>query len=252
MTAISANWYPDPTGRAELRYWDGNAWTDHVSTLGVQGVDLVKPAPTGHVEGIGTIFTEPMLVMNPNFKMVEVNKQCVVYDQNGQQLAAVNQVDQSVLKKALLFTGDAAVLMNLEVRDPSGRLLMTLTRLRKRSRLTVIVADGQGEEIGCIVQTLAYGKVEFRLKASGQILGSIRGKSWHVWTCRIEDNTGTEIARFSKTPDDQVNATFRDPRNYNVQILRRMPEPLHSLVVASAVAMGTALDRAPSGIGGGN
>ena len=25
-----AGWYPDPTGRHELRYWDGTAWTDFV------------------------------------------------------------------------------------------------------------------------------------------------------------------------------------------------------------------------------
>ena len=34
MTA--AAWHPDPTGRHELRYWDGNQWTDHVSDQGVQ------------------------------------------------------------------------------------------------------------------------------------------------------------------------------------------------------------------------
>jgi hypothetical protein len=27
--ATPAGWYPDPTGRFELRYWDGTAWTDH-------------------------------------------------------------------------------------------------------------------------------------------------------------------------------------------------------------------------------
>lgn len=32
----SAAWHPDPTGRHELRYWDGSAWTDHVSDNGVQ------------------------------------------------------------------------------------------------------------------------------------------------------------------------------------------------------------------------
>lgn len=26
-----ANWYPDPTGQAQLRYWDGRAWTGHVA-----------------------------------------------------------------------------------------------------------------------------------------------------------------------------------------------------------------------------
>jgi hypothetical protein len=25
-------WYPDPTARSPLRYWDGNQWTDWVSS----------------------------------------------------------------------------------------------------------------------------------------------------------------------------------------------------------------------------
>ncbi|MGH2712105.1 MAG: DUF2510 domain-containing protein [Actinomycetota bacterium] len=29
--AIPADWYPDPSGEARLRYWDGAAWTDHTS-----------------------------------------------------------------------------------------------------------------------------------------------------------------------------------------------------------------------------
>jgi uncharacterized protein DUF2510 len=36
-----AGWYPDPTGQADQRYWDGNAWTDHVSRAGVQGTEPV-------------------------------------------------------------------------------------------------------------------------------------------------------------------------------------------------------------------
>lgn len=34
-------WHPDPRGRHELRYWDGMAWTSHVSTAGVQTTDPV-------------------------------------------------------------------------------------------------------------------------------------------------------------------------------------------------------------------
>jgi len=34
-----ANWYPDPSGRFELRYWNGTAWTEHVSRGGVQYTD---------------------------------------------------------------------------------------------------------------------------------------------------------------------------------------------------------------------
>lgn len=34
-----AEWYADPTGRHELRYWDGNAWTDYVFSQGTRAVD---------------------------------------------------------------------------------------------------------------------------------------------------------------------------------------------------------------------
>lgn len=29
VTGRAAGWLPDPKGEAELRYWDGSAWTDH-------------------------------------------------------------------------------------------------------------------------------------------------------------------------------------------------------------------------------
>lgn len=38
-----ASWYPDPTGQAELRYYDGSQWTQHVSTQGVQSTAPLTP-----------------------------------------------------------------------------------------------------------------------------------------------------------------------------------------------------------------
>ncbi|WP_422742924.1 DUF2510 domain-containing protein [Mycobacterium sp. WMMD1722] len=32
-------WHPDPSGRHEMRWWDGNRWTEHVSDAGAVGVD---------------------------------------------------------------------------------------------------------------------------------------------------------------------------------------------------------------------
>lgn len=37
--AQEAAWLPDPRGKHELRYWDGGAWTAHVSDEGVQSTD---------------------------------------------------------------------------------------------------------------------------------------------------------------------------------------------------------------------
>ncbi|WP_323793226.1 AIM24 family protein [Nocardioides sp.] len=46
------SWHPDPTGRHELRYWDGSIWTDHVANQGVQAMDPLMPQaePTPQVQ----------------------------------------------------------------------------------------------------------------------------------------------------------------------------------------------------------
>lgn len=36
-----AGWQPDPSQRHQLRYWDGQRWTEHVSDGGSQSVDPV-------------------------------------------------------------------------------------------------------------------------------------------------------------------------------------------------------------------
>jgi hypothetical protein len=39
VVTTPAGWYPDPSGRFELRYWDGNQWTEHVARAGQQFTD---------------------------------------------------------------------------------------------------------------------------------------------------------------------------------------------------------------------
>ena len=51
-TADGPGWYADPSGRFDHRYWDGSAWTEHVSRAGVADTAPVVPAdwypdPTG-------------------------------------------------------------------------------------------------------------------------------------------------------------------------------------------------------------
>lgn len=40
--SVPANWYKDPSGRFELRYWNGSAWTEHVATGGRQSTDAPR------------------------------------------------------------------------------------------------------------------------------------------------------------------------------------------------------------------
>lgn len=37
-----ANWYPDPSGRFERRYWNGSKWTEHVANGQNQSIDPPK------------------------------------------------------------------------------------------------------------------------------------------------------------------------------------------------------------------
>jgi hypothetical protein len=39
---VPADWYKDPAGRYEFRYWDGSKWTENVSRAGV----MYKDPPT--------------------------------------------------------------------------------------------------------------------------------------------------------------------------------------------------------------
>ena len=42
---VPPGWFADPSGRHELRYWDGTAWTSSVSDRGVQGHDPPRVSP---------------------------------------------------------------------------------------------------------------------------------------------------------------------------------------------------------------
>ena len=53
-----ANWYSDPFGRHELRYWDGAQWTHDVASHGIQGTDAPVVAPSGP-PATGAVATVP-------------------------------------------------------------------------------------------------------------------------------------------------------------------------------------------------
>ena len=54
MDNPAGNWYPDPTGRHELRYWDGAGWTAHVVSQGLGAIDPIaaeQPSATATERG---------------------------------------------------------------------------------------------------------------------------------------------------------------------------------------------------------
>ncbi|MGQ0431687.1 MAG: phospholipid scramblase-related protein [Microthrixaceae bacterium] len=266
------NWYPDPLGRHELRYWDGSQWTEHVSSHGRQSVDA--PTQGTHVPttqratekivadvqkagavpgavGGGSIFTEPVLVVNQKAKLIEVNNEYAIYDQNGVQIGAVRQVGQSAAKKVIrvLTSYDQFMTHKLQVVDMQGNVLLALTRPAKLMKSRVIVQDGHGNEVGAVVQQNAIGKIRFNLEAGGRTYGSINAENWRAWNFNIADDSGTEVARITKTWEGLAKTVFTTADNFVVQIHRPLEEPLRTLVVASSLAVDTALKQDSRGFG---
>jgi hypothetical protein len=48
-----ASWLPDPSGGHELRYWNGHAWTEHVSDRGATSVEPPPPDLPGPLDAAG-------------------------------------------------------------------------------------------------------------------------------------------------------------------------------------------------------
>ena len=262
-----ASWYPDPFGRFEMRYFDGAQWTAHVSNGGQQQTDPPVGAaavptvnrPTekiradvakagvqaGATVGGGSVFSEPVLVVNQKAKLIEVNNEYAVYDQHGSQIGAVREVGQSAAKKVVrvLTRYDQFMTHKLQVVDMQGNVLLALTRPAKLVKSKLLVQDGTGREIGQILQQNAIGKIRFALEADGNTHGSINAENWRAWNFNIQDHTGTEIARITKTWEGLAKTMFTTADNYVVQIHRPLEEPLRSLVIASALCVDTALKQ---------
>jgi uncharacterized protein YxjI len=266
-TGYPANWYPDPWGRHEHRYYDGAQWTEHVASHGRQAIDPPgggSHVPTvnrathkvqrdvtraglvaGEMGEVGGIFDQPVLVVNQKAKLIEINQEFAVYDQHGRQIGAVREVAQSAAKKVLRFMTnvDQYLTHKFQVVDAQGRVLLALTRPAKLMKSRMIVEGGDGREIGQIVQQNVIGKIRFSLEAGGQTIGSLNGENWRAWNFNIQDAGGTEIARITKTWEGLTKTMFTTADNYVVQIHEPLPQPLHSLVVASALGVDTALKQ---------
>lgn len=268
-----ANWYPDPLGRYEHRWYDGAQWTDQVATGGQPSVDPDGIAPTSvprslrgddrvarqvqgqvdHAGGAGSgvgawngLLDADVLVVNQKAKFIEVSNQYMVYDEHGTQVGGVRQVGQSGFRKALRLLSDVDQYLThrLEVTDTTGRTLLRLTRPAKVFKSTIVVEDASGAEVGRIVQQNMIGKIRFALLAAdGTDLGSLNARNWRAWDFHVLDAEGTEVAAIKKTFEGIARALFTTADNYVVRIHRPLQDPLRSLVVASALSVDTALKQ---------
>ncbi|MGW6902334.1 phospholipid scramblase-related protein [Streptomyces sp. NPDC054919] len=284
---VSAGWYPDPHGAPQLlRYWDGTRWTEHTNPAGGQPpqapaqaqaqVPQQQAAPQyqqaaaqpqaapqqfapqqmaqpqqGGVPGGASLFNQQVLVVNQKAKLIEVTNEYSVFDQNGNTIGSVIQVGQSALRKVLRFVSsiDQYLTHKLEIRDAYGQPQLLLTRPAKFIKSRVVVQRPDGSPVGEIVQQNAIGKINFAIMVDGQKIGAIKAENWRAWNFAIVDHNDAEIARITKTWEGLAKTLFTTADNYVLQIHYQLPEPLLSLVVATALTVDTALKQDARGLG---
>ena len=277
----AADWYPDPYGRAEVRYWDGATWTDHVSSNGRQSSDPIAAAVVKEVTnmssekvqqqvnrhfdnaekrgtsvdrsagGGGDLLNQQLFVVNQKAKLIEINNEYAIFDRNGAQIGSVRQVGQSKLKKVIRLVSslDQFFTHHLQVVDSYNNVVLKLTRPAKFVKSRVVVEDGVGNTIGEITQKNALGKIRFGLNVGGAEIGSINAENWRAWNFNIQDRNGTEVARITKTFEGVLKTAFTTADNYVVSVHRPLPEPLRQMVVAAALSVDTALKQDSRGFG---
>lgn len=285
-----AGWYPDPHGASQtLRYWDGAQWTQHTHAdqqqapqhaaaqqqvpqqqvphqqMPQQQVPQQPAGPDPRVQrqvqqqagvaaggpGGGTLFSEPVLVVNQKAKLIELTNEYTVMDQNGHQIGSVTEVGQSTLKKVARFVSslDQFMTHRLEIRDAHGQPQLVLTRPAKVFKSRVVVSRPDGSPVGEIVQQNMIGKINFAMTVDGQQVGAIKAENWRAWNFAIVDHAENEVARITKTWEGLAKTMFTTADNYVLQIHYQLPEPLLSLVVATALSVDTALKQDSRGLG---
>ncbi|MGW1597853.1 phospholipid scramblase-related protein [Streptomyces sp. NPDC002343] len=270
-----AGWYPDPHGAQNtLRYWDGTQWTDHTNPA-QQAAGQIPPQQAAFAQqqaaadpkvqrqvrqqagvaaggaGGGTLFTEPVLVVNQKAKLIELTNEYKVMDQSGREIGSVTQVGQGILRKILRFVSslDQFLTHKLEIRDAYGQPQLLLTRPAKIFKSRVVVTRPDGSPVGEIVQKNMIGKINFAMMANGQQVGAIKAENWRAWNFAIVDHADNEVARITKTWEGLAKTLFTTADNYVLQIHYQLPEPLLSLVVATALTVDTALKQDARGWG---
>lgn len=195
--------------------------------------------------GGGTLFTEPLLVVNQKAKLIEMVDEYSVFDQAGRQIGSVAEIGQSAAKKAVRALTKYGQFMThrLEVRDAYGRPVLYLTRPAKFIKSKMIVQRPDGTQIGEIVQQNMIGRIHFGFMVGEQQIGAIKAENFRAWNFAIVDHTDTEIGRITKTWQGLAKAVFTNADNYVLQIHRPLADPLLSMVVASALTVDTALKQ---------
>ena len=190
-------------------------------------------------------------VFHQKTKIIELNAEFEILDEDGRQIGVVRQEGQSQLKKVarLVSSLDQFMTHTLAIYDEDGAKVVELTRPRKVFKSIVLVKDATGADIGRIVQKNMIGKIKFALQdGAGTELGSLNGENWRAWNFSIKDASGQEVARITKTWEGLMRTAFTTADHYLLEVNGDLSPALRPIVLASAAGVDLALKQDARGL----
>jgi hypothetical protein len=268
----SPSWHADPYRRHELRFHDGQLWTEHVADRGVPGIDTVpvaglprsrppdpetgegRPPTWGReaariVPDLGTpssgLLDSPVLLVEEPGRgtTTRAGLECAVFDQRGTRLGTVRTAREHLLAKLLrmLTSSDRREVTRIDVVDPHGVRLVRLDRPTWRMKPRVTVTGPTGAEIGEIVPRMAITRLLYTLEADRQVLGVVEADRFDGSGARVNGPAGQPVARTARTWEVLAALQHPDAGTHVVELAPGVAPPLRTLAVAAMLAVDTML-----------
>lgn len=177
-------------------------------------------------------------VVEQHRKLFEMRNQYRIFDETGEPIGQVEQVNQSPLAVFARFSTDLDVALptSLEISDAEGATVLRMDKPWFQRTFTVARPDGTS--LGSISKKLRMGKARFTISDSiGTEVGEVRAENWRAKDFVVIDSTGGEIMRTAKKWRGIATEMFTDADTYVVSMQSVPAEPLRSLALASTLAI---------------
>lgn len=202
LTPVQApdGWYPDPSGRHQLRRFEQGRWLDWVSTGGQVGSDPMPPPP---VTGGGTLTTEPV----------------VHADRTGAGWSLTSLYGQA-LATATIQDRVATIT------DPSGAATHQLRRsVAGSTNVVSVIAPGE-REIGRFEEVRRAYLGGFRLVGMGALLATLDAQTNDLRRLVLVDPGGRALGRLA----DEAG-------RWTLELAHPLGPPLGELAALGAIAV---------------
>lgn len=207
-----------------------------------------QPLPAG-AHGPEGLLSAPLLMVEQNFRWVDVTTSYTVLDGSGTQIGSVAETGQNAARKALRFMSsvDKFLSRSFEIRDAAGVPFLVLSRGAKVVKAKVQVARPDGSPVGEIVQDSVVGHISFDLVAGGHQVGKLVAENWFAFTFRLNDHTGNQVGRITRDTVGLAISALGGGDYYYADFRHPLPEPLRTLAVAAMLTANTLLNPDANG-----